>query len=165
MNIQIDGIEDLTRDLKKWTDKKKSDFSDETKRTAFRVEQDAKRNVRTDQGDLRASIHTRNDVLSATVYTNKKHAPYEEFGTGKHVKIPAGLEDVASQFRGGGGTWDDLLENIQAWVKRKGIDPEAAYPIAAKIAREGREGKPFLFPAAERFRKDYIKAVKRILKK
>lgn len=37
---------------------------------------------------------------SYLLYNDVKYAPYVEFGTGGGVNIPAGLEDVAEQFKG-----------------------------------------------------------------
>jgi len=36
------------------------------------------------------------------IYNDVEYAPYVEFGTGGMVNIPAGLEDVAAQFKGKG---------------------------------------------------------------
>jgi HK97 gp10 family phage protein len=167
IEIKLDGIENLKRDLKLYEKDKYDKLRNATNRSLLRIQTDAKRNIRVDTGDLRASIHQTQDGLDGEVFTNKKHAPYEEFGTGDHVSIPLGLESYAMQFKStgkGGGSWDDLLRNIQAWCRRKGIEPEAAYPIARKIAAEGRPGQAFMFPAAEEERPKYINAVKEVMK-
>ena len=166
MNVEVENIGQLVKDLHKYSDEVKKELSNQTERSARKVQRSAMNKVRVDVGDLRASIRVRTNQIEGEVYTDKKHAPYEEFGTGRYVKIPPGLGDVASQFQGGkGGGFDELLKSIKRWVKAKGIEEGAAFPIAMKIAKYGREGQAFMYPAAEEERRPYLQAVKRILKK
>jgi hypothetical protein len=87
-------------------------------------------------------------VGAATIY-----AAFLEFGTRKYAaqyvaSLPADWKSYAATFKGSsGGSFDELLKAIMGWVKRKGIDSDAAYPIALKIIREGIKPKPFLYPA------------------
>ena len=56
-----------------------------------------------DKGILRAG--NRYDItrpLNKRIFNNVEYAPYQEFGTGGLVSIPAGLEEEANQFRGAG---------------------------------------------------------------
>lgn len=122
--------------------------------SVLNIESKAKRNVKRNgdnTGRLASSISnepvTNEKKPFATVVVNAHYAPYVEFGTKSKTDIPAGLEDYAAQFKSSGGNFDDLLKNIKQWCNNKGIDKEAAYPIAVKIAREGVGAQPFLFPA------------------
>lgn len=131
---------------------------------ALKVESSAKQNAPVDMGALRSSIKTgKFGELGREVFTNLEYAPYVEFGTKSKVDIPAGLESYALQFKGGKGSFDDLLQNIQGWARRKGLDEDLAYIIAIKIAKEGRKAQPYLFPAFEQHRPRIIRNLKRVI--
>lgn len=88
-------------------------------------------------GSLRASIKaiTYHNRMEATAGTGVHYAPYVEFGTGTMVKVPAGLEDYAMQFKGQG------------------------------IRQVNLPARPFLFPAMESERKPYIEKIKKALER
>jgi hypothetical protein len=81
---------------------------------------------------------------------------YIEFGTGEKFE-GQGFDEYARQFKGkrSGATWDQFVDNILGWIRRKGIQPqqegmsdeELAEIIATRIYYEGLEARPFLFPA------------------
>jgi len=131
---------------------------------ALKVESSAKQNAPVDMGALRSSIKTgKFGELGREVFTKLEYAPYVEFGTKSKVDIPPGLESYALQFKGRKGDFDTLLQNIKGWARRKGLDPGVAYPIAVKIAREGRRAQPYLFPAFEQHRPRIIRNLKRVI--
>lgn len=74
---------------------------------------------------LAGSIKARQETaLQWEVIAGVFYAPYIEFGTGKKVQIPAGLEQYAAQFKGkrqGGGSWKEFVRKIYEWMKRNGI--------------------------------------------
>jgi hypothetical protein len=84
---------------------------------------------------LRSSIfmQTMEDGMSGVVWTDVPYAPYVEFGTGKMVEVPEGLEDFAWQFKGRG------------------------------VREVNLKARPFLFPAWEISRMKFIENVKKIL--
>lgn len=56
-----------------------------------------------DNGVLRQGNRFATNVpLAKQLWNDVDYAPYVEFGTGGMVSIPAGLEDVAAQFKGKG---------------------------------------------------------------
>jgi HK97 gp10 family phage protein len=62
--------------------------------------------------------------FQAIVTANAPESAFQEFGTGAQVDIPEGMENIASQFKGGGettGTWEEFLKAMIEWVKRHGI--------------------------------------------
>jgi hypothetical protein len=104
------------------------------------------------------------------VFSNAPESPYQEFGTGSMVNIPAGFEEVAAQFQGGGGgDFAQFILSLVEWIKRKGINPmgnyiistktkitkgnktdidtQVAYLIARSILKKGLKPQPFLYPA------------------
>lgn len=145
--VELKGINETVNRLKKLSKEVATDADKVMGYSARVIERDAKKNVDVDTGDLRASIHHIDKFLEKEVKTDKTHAPFVEFGTKSKVDIPNGLEQYASQFKSSGGNFADLLEAIQGWASRKGIDQQFAYPIALKIAQNGVSARPFLFPA------------------
>lgn len=156
--VEVKGINDVLKDIKRVGEEVAKDADKAMGYSARKIERDAKKNVAVDTGDLRASIHVIDKFLDKEVKTDKTHAPFVEFGTKSKVDIPAGLEQYAMQFKSSGGNFANLLESIQGWCSRKGIDQEFAYPIALRIAQNGVSARPFLFPA-------YFKELPNIKKK
>lgn len=145
--VEVKGINETVKRLKRLTKEVATDADKVMGYSARSIERDAKKNVDVDTGDLRASIHLIDKFLDKEVKTDKTHAPFVEFGTKSKVDIPQGLEQYALQFKSSGGNFADLLEAIEGWVSRKGIDAQFAFPIALRIAQNGVSARPFLFPA------------------
>jgi hypothetical protein len=118
--------------------------------------------------------------------SNVYYAPYIEFVTRSKVKVPAELNDYASQFRGKKrGDYYDFLNAILDWVKRKGIaarysvktrkalnskaDKErlinTAQMIANSILRNGISPRPYFFPPYLRKRKELLSRVNAVIKR
>lgn len=145
--VEVKGINNVLKDIKRVGEEVAKDADKAMGYSARTIQRDAKKNVAVDTGDLRASIHVIDKFLDKEVKTDKTHAPFVEFGTKSKVDIPAGLEQYAMQFKSSGGNFANLLEAIQGWCSRHGIDQEFAYPIALRIAQNGVSARPFLFPA------------------
>lgn len=121
-----------------------------------------------DEGFLRNSITFEQGDLVVEVIVTAHYAAYLEFGTRKFAAeyvstLPIEWQDFAAQFKGGGGGFEDFFANIFDWVKRKGIEPKAAYPIAISILRNGVRPQPFLYPAIEKCKIELIKNLKTVL--
>lgn len=101
---------------------------------ALNIQSQAKRNITdapaVDTGQLRASIkvETYSSGFAARVGTDLTYGKWVEFGSGPHFPP---------------------LAPIREWVRRHGLPPEAAYPIALAISRRGTPAKAWLFPAFE----------------
>jgi HK97 gp10 family phage protein len=172
MSIKVQGLDEAIRALSKYGDEVARDTAKAMNLTAIAVEKKAKRNLTLNRtsntGDLRSSIHTsraNKDDLVSTVYVEANYAPYVEFGTKTKVEVPNGLESYAAQFRGKGGSFEQLEQNISAWAKNRGIPQKNVKFIAMKIARFGVKAQPFLFPAWESERPKLEKAVKELLQR
>lgn len=119
----------------------------------LRVVKEAKVLAPKDEGQLTRSINFEPEKLSVTISVNTDYAAYIEFGTRKFAAIyvstlPAQWQQFAIKFKGyAPGSFADFVKRIMAWVKRKGINEEAAYPIVRKILLEGIKPQPFLYPA------------------
>jgi HK97 gp10 family phage protein len=122
-----------------------------TNSTADSIVADAKQRAPVNFGQLRLSIQNTTATIQlnrSLIFSNAPYSAYVEFGTGSKVKVPPGFEKLASEFKGkGGGSFDDFLDNIRDWCKKKGIDEKLAYPIAVSILRTGIKPQPYFIPA------------------
>jgi HK97 gp10 family phage protein len=145
---------DITRLLKQI-----DSFGDDAKRmavsitnvTAESIVADAKKKAPVNFGQLRLSIGKTNATIQSNrslIFSNAPYSAYVEFGTGAKVKIPAGFEKLASEFKGKkGGNFDNFLDSIRDWCKKKGIDEKLAYIIAVSILKKGLKPQPYFIPA------------------
>ncbi len=186
--IKIEGLDKaLARfDVKSFREKVLPEMS----RFAANIEQDAKQYVPVDEGLLKSSIFAETDAanLTLTVGARAKYASYVEFGTRKFAAayvstLPAQWQQLAATTKGkGGGTLNDFVQNIMAWVLRKGIGSartksgkvsmskknldnlqQIAYSIALSILRKGIRAQPYLYPAIHyKNRQKFIDAIKAI---
>lgn len=163
MKLRLKGNKALLKKLGKIDDEARFVIHGEIRQGLENIELDAKLNAPTGVGSfLKNSIQAQIDpnALRGQVEVGMRYAPFLEFGTGTKVSVPAGLESYADDFRGmkfdNAGSFED---SIREWVKRKGIDEEAVWPIMMKILRVGIAPKPFLFPA---FNRELPKLLKRI---
>lgn len=99
-------------------------------------------------GFLRNSIITQTSGLEGEVIVGAHYGPYVEFGTGARVNVPSGLEAYANSFKGRkGGGWKEFEASMRDWLRKKGIEEKALYPIMASIWRNGIYPSPFLYPS------------------
>lgn len=176
ITIKLKGLDKTIKDVQKLaTDANKNakialvDFG-------TRVETEAKRNAPANEGKLRSSINTTFDnktfTIKITVATD--YAAYQEFGTRKFAAayvgtLPQEWRTYAATFKGKtGGSMDEFIQSIMAWVRRKGIaatatksgndsssvsaldkQQQAAYWIAINILQNGIKPKKFLYEAVK----------------
>lgn len=187
-SIRIEGAEGLQKFLANLPQEIAEEVDAVFEAGAMKVAQIAKQNAPKDEGIIANSIsHKQAALMKWEVVSPRKYAVFQEFGTKKYKQIPAGLEGVANSYvKGEGGTFADLLKNITAWVKRKGIsgtysvktrrrtgsqkngqrmieDLEVAYPIALNIARNGLKPKPSFFPAFNQVKPEIIQQTKQAI--
>ncbi len=118
------------------------------------------------EGALVASIKYFPENLKVTISANIEYAPFIEFGTKSFAAsyvstLPPDWQAFAAQFKGsGGGSFQELVMKITRWVRLKGIEAKAAYPIALSIVRNGIKAQPYLFPAFEKNKLDLIRNLK-----
>lgn len=166
------GLDQFRQQLAKASNDLKSEVAAEVKIAAMEFESLAKRSASEfgDRGTLRQSIgHRQSGPLTYEVFVGTFYAPFIEFGTKSKAQVPAGLEDVASQFRGQKGTGAlTLIEAIKGWVKRKGIATgneldRVAFVIARSIYRNGIRPRPFFYKHSATVRTNLTNRIKNIL--
>jgi HK97 gp10 family phage protein len=152
---------------------------------------DAKKNAPVDEGELRSAIGFNSIPSGFEITVNADYAAYVEFGTKRFAaqyvnSLPPDWQTFAAQFKGkGGGDFEQFVERIYQWVRRKKIgatydiktrrrvrqgrqsaettDRATAYAIAKIIAINGSRPQPFLYPAFEKNRVEFIRNLKRNL--
>lgn len=121
---------------------------DAVNESALSIQAAAKKNITdsaaVDTGQLRASIKIESfkDGFARRVGSDVKHAPFIEFGTGPRKKFPP-------------------LEPIRRWCRRHRIPESAAFAIARAIKMRGTPARPFLYPAYEQERPQFIARMRR----
>ena len=163
----IKGLTKVLKDLEKFGSESKKEVEEITKISSMDIVADAKAFAPKNLGKLAQSIiFTKVGDADYKVVVNSPYGAYVEFGTGAKVRVPAELQDVASQFKGKkGGSFEQGLQGIKDWCKNKGIPESAAYPIFMSILRKGQEPQPYLYPAFIKGRKQYLKDLKELLKR
>lgn len=103
VQFKINGLKKLQSKLSGMPDKLVNAVDGEIKATVLDINQDQVRLAPIDNGRLRQTTGFRTDAkMNWSLFSNEKYAAYVEFGTGKLVNIPAGLEDYAILFKGKG---------------------------------------------------------------
>ncbi len=163
----VRGIPQVIAELRRFGVDAEKQIGFETEAIAFQIEGDAKKLAPKNFGKLAQSISKRKvNALTQAVTVNEYYGAYMEFGTGSKVRVPAEFAEMAAQFKGHrGGTFEQGLEAIRIWCRAKGIPEEAAYPIFAKILGAGVNPQPFLFPAYQKGKKDYLANLKKLLER
>jgi HK97 gp10 family phage protein len=170
--FNIGNLSDVLKSLHTLEAKVQQDIKDEINASALNIQSKAKRLAPVNLGQLRNSIYLKEKSVKGgyvfTIGSNASYAPYVEFGTGGQVKIPAGFDELADSFKGKkGGKFQDMVEALTLWVKRKGIgggkDKSIAYAIAISILRKGMRPQPFLIPAFEMEKPKMINNIKKAI--
>jgi len=142
IDVDVNGIAKAIRQISKFDITTQQRVKDTVNKHALNIQSLAKKNLTkngsVDTGRLRSSIAMEpyNEGLTIRVGSALKYAPYVEYGTGKFAKNGSGRKTP--------------------WVykNRKGDF----------IWTRGQKPKPYLHPAAEADRKDYINDMKQVLK-
>lgn len=103
LSLDISGLDGLKKRLQATEKNIREGVEGELNASAMDINRKQKRYAPVDTGRLRSSISVDTSKnLNKELSVNVDYAPYIEFGTGGKVEIPAGLEDIASQFKGKG---------------------------------------------------------------
>ena len=167
-NLQVKGLDKLIKDFEKLPNEIQDGLDRSLNAGANNWANGAVRDAPVYDGKLRGSIRSeRKGYLWYAVSANVFYAAYVEFGTKKKVQVPSDLQAIAAEFKGGrgGGSFQDLLKNIERWVKKQGIAgiynvksrklsqskaskaaiKSAAFLIARSIAKNGISPHPYFF--------------------
>lgn len=172
--FQIQGLDAAIKHSNRLAKEVKQDVQEELNEFADAVSALAKRLAPADEGHLRGAIAPirGNGNLEASIVCAVVYAAFMEFGTRKYAAkyvatLPQDWRTYAATFKGqSGGSMDEFIQAIMAWVRRKGISGDrtksgnvsnsrssldkqqsAAYAISLNILQNGVKPHPFLYPA------------------
>jgi HK97 gp10 family phage protein len=161
VTIRTNGINRILQDIQNWTDEKQQAVKDAINESALNIQTGAKtnltRNGNVDTGHLRASIQIEpasSDHMKLTVGTGLFYAKYIEWGTGiysNHPTISGRQTPWAFPVSATSGHKDYKWRIIQ-------VNGEPYYLI------KGAKPHPFLFPAAEEEKPNYLRNIEEALK-
>jgi HK97 gp10 family phage protein len=194
--LYIKGLDQLNARLKDLSHDLKEEIDAEMSASATNIAKAASAKAPKGRGKLGGAV--KEDItqpFSKKIVVHSNYAAFQEFGTGKKVSVPAGFEAVASGFKKkmDGATFAKFVENIEGWMKRKGItaatlitqvksgarrgqfkkvggdaqkaaNKHLAYIIAINILKNGLKPQPFLIPAFLDEKPKLIKKINQILK-
>ena len=124
--------------LRELPDEIKNDVRKVVKNSAFNIERNAKSSVNVKTGHLRRSISTKMGDMEATIHTsNLKYAPMVEFGTRPHI--------------------------IRAKNKKALYWKGASHPVK-QVNHPGSKAKPYLIPAFEKEKDQFLEKLKEVIK-
>lgn len=99
-----------------------------------------------DEGLLRGGISKQSlGVMDYKVVSPEEYAAFIEFGTRARVQIPAGLEEIAAQFKSIGGSGEAAKQAIYDWCKRKGIEQDRWWAVFISVMTNGIHPHPYFF--------------------
>jgi len=136
--MELKGLDKVVANLRKYGKEAEKDIEDATQVAARNIELYAKSTVAANFGKLGQSIQAKQeDKTHWTIEAGGTVAPYAayvEFGTGGLVQVPNELKEQAWLFKGKG------------------------------IKEVNLRARPYLYPSLLRGRKEYLKALKDLLK-
>ena len=124
--------------LRELPDEIKNDVRKVVKNSAFNIERNAKSSASVKTGHLRRSISTKMGDMEATIHTsNLKYAPMVEFGTRPHI--------------------------IRAKNKKALYWKGASHPVK-QVNHPGSKAKPYLIPAFEKEKDQFLEKLKEVIR-
>ena len=154
MNVKLTGVQKIINQLAKVENEISAEVDAELQASLNKMEKDAKRKAPSNFSQLRNSIgNAKESKLRYSLFASAYYAPYVEFGTRGKTEVPKELEAVAKniQARESKGTFEEFVESIYLWGRKKKIikknDKNHAVNIARKIYINGIAPQPYLWPA------------------
>lgn len=171
VRISIKGLEKAIRDIKDAQKKIHSTTMDAIAEVVDKMIEEARKNAPEDLRNLIDSIGKEyKDGWTIVFFVGEEYGAFMEFGLAglrnisSNLDIPEEMEAEARKFKGyKGGDFKQFVKDIEAWCGRKGIDPEAAYPIAVSILNNGLQARPYFYPAYLKYKDEIIKLVEKRL--
>jgi len=194
MSLKLDGVQDTLNKLRNVNNAITREIDDELLSAANKIRSDAEKLAPKNFSELVNSINFEKvGLMQYSIFANAYHAPYIEFGTKKKTKVPAEMSAVAAVVKGRPkrGTFAEMVDNIQDWIKKKGIaatqvtqvktgkrkgqfkksgalvqaiyERQLAFHIAKRILQNGINPQPFLYPAFIKNKAKLISTIQAVL--
>ena len=142
IKINTDEIDKFAVELTELSEKSRDNVQKAIKKSAFNIEAKAKNNLKANRSvvtrHLTRNVATQMGDLEATIHTsNLKYAPAVEFGTRAHI--------------------------IRAKNKKALYWKGATHPVK-QVNHPGSKAKPFLIPAFEKEKDQFLEKLKEVIK-
>lgn len=162
--VNLIGFKELQRKIAKAPDVLKQEIGAEVHGAAFEFQQLAFKDAPADVGTLKSQITFKpTGELSAEVVSGSEYSAPMEFGTKGNFRAIEGIDSAPFKGQPSGGTWQEFIQNIKNWTKRKGIDAPP-YVIAQSIIKKGVKPHPFFFKQIAPVKKELVGRIENILK-
>ena len=170
-NIRIEGVEKLLKDIDQYDARTQAVIHNELKAAVQTIVRNAKRLAPKDQGALAAGVNYQEvKQLLFKYFSQQEISSYKEFGTRSKRRVPPEVMKLGFQLEATGktgGTAEQALAFITAWVKRKGFRfgsagvyksgkkagqnkpltlEQTAYLVFRVIMLVGSNPQPYFFP-------------------
>lgn len=134
--MQLSGVKEVQKILAKKDKNLTEGLDKEMTATTLQINANQKRYTPVDTGRLRqGNVADVSQPLNKKLDNYVEYAPYIEFGTGGLVEVPAGLEEIAIQFKGKGLRKVNILP--QAFFYRAYFEERAKFiERVKKLLRE-----------------------------
>lgn len=142
--FKIDGLKEAKVKIKEISEETVKEIARVVFRSAQNIETRAKKLAPADTGNLRGRIETeiKDKGFTADVVANAEYSAYVEFGTRSHFPPPGALT---------------------GWARRHNMGGRE-FLIARAISRRGTKAQPFMIPAFESEKDDFVKEMRQVLK-
>ena len=138
IKINADELNKFSVEVIKLSNEVEEDVKKVVKNSAFNIERNAKSSASVKTGHLRRSISTKIGDMEATIHTsNLKYAPMVEFGTRPHI--------------------------IRAKNKKALYWKGATHPVK-QVNHPGSKAKPYLIPAFEKEKDQFLEKLKEVIR-
>jgi len=134
VNVEVEGLKELTRDLKKAGVDTRLLVTGALANSTERGKQEIRSRAPHAFGTLQRSVLAEVNYPVGEVSVQESYGVNVEEGTGPHMPPP---------------------ESIERWVNKKGIPKSALWPIIMTIKKRGTRAQPFFQPGWEAA-KDYV---------
>lgn len=167
ISIQVQGLDKLVKKLGAIPDAVSQEIDAEMAAVMNEFINRAVQDAPVDQGVLKNEITmSRNGLMDYTGVSSANWSAFVEFGTRNRVQVPGEYSDYAAQFKGSStGSSKSFFDSIKDWVKRKGIDEGAAFPIFISILRQGTRPHPYFFKQLPQAQADINKNLQGVVKR
>lgn len=177
IKVNIIGFKQFEQTFKKLPYSLREDVRAETKLAAEQFRGLAIKDAPADVGFLRSQITVKEEGSTGySVVSGSKYSAPMEFGTKGKFRPIQGIGSSEFKRLPRGGTFKEMLKNIEGWVNRKGIvgrtgnkasrsvqTKQLAYLIARSILNNGVTPHPFFFKQTPIVRRDFFRNLRNIL--
>lgn len=139
VKVQVIGLDKAISDIHSYVSSTQRQLTSVVAFSSSKIQDKAKINASVDLGNMRNNIthvvKQRKDRVTGEITSNEEYSSAVEYGTKPH--------------------WTSV-ENLRGWAERRGISP---YAVQRAIAEKGTKPQPFMMPAFDAEKQNFINNV------